>query len=282
MSYNIESLKKKIAVLQGQKPEQKEKKDLPKFTWFKPQVNKSYDVRFLTLTDKDGNPLEQPFFEVAYYDNPELTKKRFVAPSQFGKADPIKDLVLELNKDRSKEAWFTRKKLTPKERYYTALIVRGGTSDVSGETKPVSEDTVVIWELTPKLCKDVYAILVHTDYVDEDLFSMEHGYDFTINVNPTDKTFNGFAVKEIKMQPRRKSSPVTKNKKDLEKITSQVPNFHNYFEAQVIEEERLQEILENFLSSGEGGSNENSDSEERGEINMTAALNDINEQFKDL
>jgi len=282
MSYNIESLKKKIAVLQGQKPEQKEKKDLPKFTWFKPQVNKSYDVRFLTLTDKEGNPLEQPFFEVAYYDNAELTKKRFVAPSQFGKADPIKDLVLELNKDRSKEAWFTRKKLTPKERYYTALIVRGGTSDVSGETKPVPEDTVVIWELTPKLCKDVYAILVHTDYVDEDLFSMDHGYDFTITVNPTDKTFNGFAVKEIKMQPRRKSSPVTKNKKDLEKITSQIPNFHNYFEAQVIEEERLQEILENFLSGGEGANSENSDSEERGEINMTAALNDINEQFKDL
>jgi hypothetical protein len=280
MSYNIESLKKKIAILQGQKPEQKEKKDLPKFVWFKPQVNKSYDVRFLTLTDKDGNPLEQPFFEVSYYDNTELAKRRFVAPSQFGKPDPIKDMVLELAKDRSKEAWFMRKKLTPKERYYAAMIVRGGTSDVSGEIKPVSEDTVVIWELTPKLCKDVYAILVHTDYVDEDLFSLENGYDFTITVNPTDKLFNGHPVKEIKMQPRRKSSPLTKNKKDVEKITSQVPNFYNYFDSQVLDEEKMQETLQAFLSGKADGDTD--DTSERGEIDMASALSDIDKQFAGL
>jgi len=280
-SYNIEAIKKKIAQLQGNV--KTEKKEQPKFTWFKPQIGKQYDVRFIPLLDGEGNPLSQPFFETAFYDNKELTKFRFPAPSQFGEPDPIKDLVFELAKDRSKEAWLLKKKLTPKERYYAALIVRGGTSDVSGDTKPVSEDTVILWEFTSKICKDVYATLVHPDYVDEDLFDLDTGYDFTVSVNATDKVFEGHPVKEIKLQPRRKASKVA-DKKTLEKILAQRPNLHDYFKAQIKSQEQIDEMLQAFLASkteDASVSNENGLAK-GGEVDMTAALADIDKQFADL
>lgn len=293
MSYDIEALKKKIAQLQNQKGgDSKDNKSKQQLVWFKPQVNKQYDVRFLTLMDEKGEPLNSPFYEIGYYDNPELTKTRFISPSSFGKPDPIRELVMDMAKDRSKESWLQRKKLTPKERYYSAIIVRGGTSDCSGETKPVPEETVMVWELSPKLTKDIYAILVHPDYVEEDLFSTDNGYDFTVSVNPTDKLFNGFPVKEIKLQPRRKSSPLASKKSVLDKILTQRPNFHEYFVGQVFDEEKIEEILQNFLMGKDEGNDgievmsaiaTKSGPGDRGsDIDMSKALAEIDSQFEDL
>jgi len=238
-TYNLDSIKEKITSLTSAA----EKKagtgggERAKINWWKPEIG-SHDIRFLPLLSADGTPNPQPFFEVSYYDSKELTEKRFVAPAQFGGTDPLREAALEYAKDKkNRSSWLAWKKLTPKERYYAAVLVRGQ-----------EEKGVFVWELSPKICKDIYAILVHPDYAEEDMFSTENGYDFTLTVSATDKTFNGYPVKDIKLQPRRKSSKALPKKELVETVMKQIPNFEAYFKAQVKSEEELLQIRENFIA----------------------------------
>lgn len=269
MSYNLEAIKAKISALSGA-PKSGEK---AKINWWKPQLG-THDIRFVPLTDGSGNALAQPFFEVAYYDNKDLGDRRFVAPSQYGQPDPLKEVAMELAKDKSKEAWLVRKKLTPRERYYAAVFVRG------------EEDKgIQVWEISPKVCKDIYSLLVMPDYADEDLFSVENGFDFTVSVTATDKTFNGHPVKEIKLVPRRKSSKLAPKKEQIEALVKQVPNFEAYFKAQVKTEEELCQIRDNFLAaqSDDSGYAENTaEGTARGGDTVESAAADVNAAFADL
>jgi len=239
MSYNLNAIKSKIEQLSGAKNKKSgDGGNRARINWFKPGLGQ-HDVRFLPYQDANG----QPFQEVAYYDSKLLSEMRFVAPTQFGMKDPVFELLTELKKDRSKEAWSLWKNLTPRERYYAPIIVRGE-----------EEKGVQIWELNGRLVKDIYSILAHPDYKDENLMDPEKGYDFTVMVSPTDKTFNGNAVKEIKLQPRRKPSPLAEKDADREKLIAGIPNLEAYFKAQVKSEEQMAAMLENFLNSSDSGS----------------------------
>jgi len=270
-SYTLNNIKEKITSLTGN---QKSTTEKAKITWAKLGIG-TYDVRFVGLLDGSGNPLAQPFYEVSYYDNKELSERRFVAPSQFGMEDPIKEAAMELAKDKSREAWLVRKKLTPRERYYAAIIIRGE-----------EEKGLQVWELSPKLCKDIYGILVHPDYADEDMFSADNGYDFTVTVSATDKTFNNFPVKEIKLQPRRKASKLLPKKEQVEALMKTVPNFEAYFKAQVKSADELVQIRDNFLAiqSGEQVAGEVTvEGTSRGQTESSdKAVADVDAAFKDI
>lgn len=270
MSYNIDALKAKINALSGPVKSGDTK---AKITWWKPQIG-THDVRFVPLSDGEGNPLSQPFFEVAYYDDKALSEKRFVAPSQFGGEDPLKVVALELAKDRSREGWLVRKKLTPRERYYAAVLVRGE-----------EEKGLQVWEISPQVCKDIYSLLVMPDYVDDDLFSTETGFDFTVSVTATDKTFNGHPVKAIKLVPRRKASKLAAKKEQIDALMKTVPNFHAYFKAQVKSVEELEGIRDNFLAGLAGESGEQTGEgtyRGAGEASTEAAMADVNAAFQDM
>lgn len=239
MAYNLDAIKAKINQLSGAKSGGGNK-DRAKINWFKPGLGQ-HNVRFLPYSDQNG----QPFQEIAYYDSKLLSEWRFVSPSQFGMEDPVFEMLTELKKDRSKEAWKLWKNLQPRERYYAPIIVRGE------ESKGVQ-----IWELNSKIVKDIYSVLAHPDYKDENLMDAENGYDFTVMVSPTDKTFNGNPVKEIKLQPRRKPSPLAENEADQEKFLKGIPNLEAYFKAQVKSKEDMVQMLENFLA-GNSGTGEN-------------------------
>lgn len=271
-TYNLDALKQKITSLSNtNKKTSNEQKSKIKF--WKPEIG-THEVRFLPLRDKDGNPFGQPFYEVAYYDNKDISEKRIVAPSQFGSPDPLKDMALELAKDRSKEAWMVRKKLTPRERFYAAILVRGGDS----------EKELQIWELSPKLCKDVYTLLVSPDYAEEDMFSLDNGYDFTVTVTPTDKTFNGYVVKEIKLLPRRKASKALPKKELVEAVMAQMPDFESFFKSQVKSEEEMIAIRDNFLAvqAGEAVGTEDANGTSRGDAGQEKALKEVDSAFADL
>lgn len=241
--YNLDAIKAKINQLSGNRGSTGTKTEKAKIVWWKPQLGQ-HDIRFLPYQDRNG----QPFHEVSYYDSRLLSERRFVAGCQFeDTVDPVFNLLTELKKDRSKEAWTLWRNLQPKERYYAPIIVRG------------EEDKgVQLWELNSKLVKDIYSVLAHPDYKDENLMDPETGYDFTVTVSPTDKTFAGNPVKDIKLQPRRKTSPLTKSADTTEKILAGIPNLEAYFKAQVKDEDELNAILQNFLA-GNGSSVEVTD-----------------------
>lgn len=272
-NYNLDALKEKINSLSSNGKKTGDQK--AKINWWKPELG-THEVRFIPLTDREGKPLGQPFFEVSYYDNKDLGEKRFVAPSQFGQPDPLKDVLMELAKDRSKEAWQVKKKITPKERYYAAIVVRGEENEKKG---------LQVWELSPKLCKEIYTLLVNPDYAEEDMFSIDNGYDFTVTVTATDKTFNGYPVKDIKLLPRRKTSKLLPKKDQVEVVLKQLPDFEAFFRAQVKSEEEMIAVRDNFLSLQAGEMiDESADASgtKRGSGTSEQVLADVNDAFADL
>jgi hypothetical protein len=232
-SYNIDDIKKKINQLSGVRGSKLNNEEKQKLQWFKPTLGQ-HSVRFLPYRHSDNN---QPFAEISYYDNALLTQNRLVAPLQFGQEDPIFEALAQLKTDTSKEAWMVWRNLTTKPRYYAPILVRGE------EAKGVQ-----IWELSPKLANKVFQVLANPDYEGEDLFDPNTGFDFLVNVTPTDKTFKNNPVKEIEFSPRRKSTPLATTDAEIEKLLAAVPNLHAYFKAQVPSVETLSNALENFLA----------------------------------
>lgn len=267
MAYNLEALKSKLAAFNGENKKGGEKS---KLQFWKPEVGE-VDVRFLPY--KDSN--EQPFQEVTYYDNKQLSERRMVVPSQFGCEDPVQELITELKKDRSKEAWKMVKALSAKTRYYAPVLVRGQ-----------EEKGVQIWEFSQTICKDIYSILVHQDYREENLMDPHNGYDFTVAATVVPgKTFNGYPVKEIKLTPRRKATKIAKTQAEIDKIVKAIPNLEEHFKGQVRPYEEVKTALEGFLAvdaSAEASETGTDHNAAAGTASTDAAVDDINKQFEDL
>jgi len=244
MAYNLDAIKQKIADLSGGR--NGGKSDRVKLTWFKPSLladgsKNSYEIRFMPYTDRQG----QPFEEVSYYDNKELSERRFVSPAQYQLEDPIFDLINELRKENTRETWRLMNNLRPKDRFYAPIVVRG------------EEDRgVQIWELNSKILKDIYSILAHPDYADEDMMDAENGFDFTLDVEDSGKMFGKWKVKNYNLTPRRKPTRLAKGKKDVDALVASVPDLEAYFKGQVRNPEQLQQTVENFLAKTAGDDGE--------------------------
>jgi hypothetical protein len=238
MSYDIEAMKKKIAALSGGNKPAKgasgEKSDRPRLAWAKFGLGQ-HDLRILPYKDSNGQPVQ----EVSYYDTRLLSEMRFPAPAQWGAPDPIFDLLTDLKKDYgNKNSWKLFRELRPRERYFVPVLVRG------------EEDKgPQIWEFNSKMLKELYAIFTHPDYQDEDMTNPQTGYDFTLSVSPTDKTFNGYVVKEYKLQARRKPSPVMQSQVDTDAVLAKIPDLESYFKAGIKTVDQLNEIIESFLAN---------------------------------
>lgn len=238
MSYNIEAMKKKIAAISGGNKaaagSNGQKSDRPKLAWAKFGLG-SHDIRILPYKDSNSQPVQ----EVSYYDTRLLSEQRFVCPAQWGSPDPIFDLLADLKKDYgNKNSWKLYLQLRPRERYFVPVIVRG------------EEDKgPQVWEFNSKMLKELYAIFTHPDYQDEDMTDPQNGYDFTLTLTPTDKTFNGYVVKDYKLQARRKPSPIMQSQADVDAMLAKIPDLENYFKAGVKTVEQLNEIIESFLAN---------------------------------
>lgn len=235
MTYNINAIKDRLKHLNNEKKtsDKKNTKDAPKLQFWKPAMGLNV-VRFLPYDDGNG----QPFQEINYYNSKKLSERRVIAPVQFGMPDPVADLLESLRPERAKkEVWNIMKELQMKPTYYAPVIVRG------------QEDRgVQIWEMNPTIVKSIYATLTHPDWVDEDLFHPENGYDFTVEVTDSGKKFNDFMVKAYTINPRRKPEPLAKNKSDREKLIASTPNLLEHNKQYVKSEESLKDLIANFLA----------------------------------
>ncbi len=251
----MDAVKARLAQLNNNYKPVKAETEKAKFPFFKPQLGekgavKVYDVRFLPYADKNG----QPFEEVMYYNN--IADSRVIAPVQYGLVDPIDGFLRELLKEtkgfteQSKAAWKQHNSIKAKPRFYAVILVRG------------EEDKgPQVWEFSSDVCKKIYNQLTDKDYVDEDLLSVETGYDFAVTVSAVaGKTFNGYPVKEFDIKPRRKASKLG-TKDQVTKWMAAVPNLAEYFQGFAPNEEKAGTILENFMN---GGSKDSADSSSTG------------------
>ena len=245
MGYSIEAIKAKLAAKDQSTGSTTGDTD-GRIRFFKPSLGpnntpKEYDIRFAPYEDSMGQPIQT----VAYYSKLQDGMDRFVVPTQFGLPDPVKAVFEKMRK--TKEGWQIAKLLKPMDKAAAQVL------DRSEEAKGWQ-----LWEFNTDLRDDIYAVLVHKDNIDEQLFSPETGYDFTLTVSHKigkdgkPSFFNGYPVKDYKLVQRKRSSKLMKDEKGTKKLLSEIVNLEEYYKGKVKSPEDLQEALEAFMQKLQG------------------------------
>ena len=98
MAIDLDAIRKKLNQLSGNNSKRR--------AMWRPPEGETVSVRILGFTDNDGNPFKERWFYYNIGNNPGL-----LAPYQFGKPDPIQELITKLRDDGSKESYENRNAL---------------------------------------------------------------------------------------------------------------------------------------------------------------------------
>lgn len=234
MSY-LEAVKKAIEAKEAKLANKGQKSNIK---YFKPEMG-STNIRFLPYTDPVNG---LPWQEMHFYDAKNLSKYRMISPSFFNEEDAILDFYNEQRKTR--EGWLLVKDLKPKDRYFFNIVVRGKEAEGA-----------MLWEVSKDVKDALQVIIVGDENAEEDIFSVENGFDFALTVSQaTDqsgkpRTFNGYPVKKYTLTQKRNKSPLSKDKELVKSILESSINVYEHFKAMCPNKEKITEALENFANS---------------------------------
>lgn len=218
------------------KPQYTKKEFVPAYPTWKPEIGKTYKVRFIQPTD---NVTDEPFYEILFYRNLEANK-RFVAPYQFGLPDSVKEEYDAIRRDN----WDVAKNLKANETYFSLLLDRG--NEAAG---------IQVFEFSKEIRDQIYNALQSEDYQDKDVFDPVDGYDFEIKVFPkTDnsgkpKLWNGKQVRGYSFQLRISPSPLAKTPEERTKLIESAPKILEIQKGFVKSPENLRKVLDAFYEA---------------------------------
>ena len=219
MAIDFDAIRKKLGQLSGNNSRRN-------VTW-RPQEGEEHTVRLLSFADNDGQPFKERWFYYNVGNNPGL-----LAPYQFGKPDPIQELINKLRDDGSKESYELAKKLYPKMRSYAPVVVRG------------EEDKGVrIWAFGKTVYQSLLNIMLDEDY--GDITDPEDGRD--VKVNCTKAPGRQWAMTEVR--PRGKSTSLAKAGDQAQQWVDSIPDLDDLYTLKTYEE--LEKIVNDWLSSDE-------------------------------
>ena len=224
MSIDFEAIKRKLERLSGTTRNRS--------VMWKPTEGEEHTVRLLSFPNNDGQPFKELQF---YYNIP--GQRGLLAPSQFGKRDPIQELINKLRDEGSKESYEMAKKLYPKMRIYAACIVRG------------EEDKgPQIWGFGKTVYQKLLSLMLDEDY--GDITDPTTGRDVKVscNKNPGQQ----WAMTEV--TPRGKSTPLNTNPAQAKEWMSNIPNIDDIFTCKSYDE--LSTIVNNWLNGEEEAASE--------------------------
>jgi len=218
MAVDIEAIKRRVAELSGVKK-------TSSVQMWKPGLGE-YKVRCLPWKNSaDGQPFAERWF---YYIG---ENAGILTPKQFGKPDPIDDLIRKLYSSGKPDDRVLAKKLAPKMRCYAPVIVRG------------EEDKgVQIWSFG----KLVYQRMLGF-FLDEevgDILSPSEGFDLKVSITKQPgKQFNDTTV-----DPARKSSPLHADSATAQKWMDNIPSIDDMYRLKSTQE--IEAVLNNWLNGG--------------------------------
>ena len=225
MSINLDAIRKKLNELSGQA--YKKRSD----TFWRPEVG-SHLVRLLPFKDNDGQPFKERYF---YYDIG--SGPGILAPSKFGKPDPIHEFIQKLEQDRNKNSWELIKKLRPKMRAYAPVLVRG------------EEDKgPKLWAFGKKVYQDLLNVFVDSDY--GDITNPTEGFDLKVTVVHA----QGRMFPDTSVQPKPRPSPLHEDKKIITKYLDSIPDLDEFFTLQTYDE--IKQRLDEWASSSADASSD--------------------------
>ena len=221
MAIDFEAIRKKLNQLSGTNS----RKSL---SW-RPVEGEDATVRLLSFPDNDGQPFQERWFYYNIGNNPGL-----LAPYQFGKDDPIQELITKLRDDGSKESYELAKKLYPKMRCYAPVIVRG------------EEDKGVrVWSFGKTVYQSLLNIMLDEDY--GDITDVAEGRD--VKVICTKAPGRMWATTEVR--PRGRSSKLSNNDSQITEWTKNIPSLNDMYELKTYAE--LEKIVNDWLNGDDFG-----------------------------
>ena len=224
MAIDMDSIRRKLGQLSGANSKRN-------IMW-RPEEGEETTVRLLAYPDNDGQPFKELMFYYNIGNNPGL-----LAPYQFGKPDPIQELINKLRDDGSKESYELAKKLYPKMRCFAPVVVRG------------EEDKGVrLWAFGKQLYQSLLNYMLDEDY--GDITDVTDGNDIRINCFKAPGKM--WATTEVR--PRPKSSPLSESDDQIKKWTSSIPRVDDMYEAKSYEE--LERIVNAWLNGDDEDSGE--------------------------
>ncbi len=219
MALDLDAIRRKLNQLSGNSSKRN--------TMWRPQEGEEATVRLLSFPDNDGQPFKERWFYYNIGNNPGL-----LAPYQFGKPDPIQELINKLRDDGSKESYELAKKLYPKMRSYAPVIVRG------------EEDKGVrLWAFGKMVYQSLLNIMLDEDY--GDITDPGDGRD--VKVVCTKAPGRMWASTEVR--PRGKSSALSSDSAQTKTWLGEIPDLDEMFTLKSYEE--LEKIVNDWLNGTE-------------------------------
>ena len=219
MAVDFDAIRAKLARLSGANTNRN-------ITW-KPTEGEEHTVRLISFPDNDG----QPFKEIQWYYNIPGARG-LVAPFQFGKKDPVQELITKLREEGSKESYEMAKKLYPSMRTYAAVVVRGQ-----------EDEGVKIWSFGKTVYQKLLSIMLDEDY--GDITDPLEGRD--IKVVCTKPPGKKYAMTDV--MPRGKSTKLSTNSKTSKDWLGNIPNVEDLYTLKSYDE--ISGILERWINGDE-------------------------------
>jgi hypothetical protein len=261
MGIDLASIRKKLNQLSGQNSKRN--------VMWRPEEGSETTVRLMAYPDNDGQPFKELMFYYNIGNNPGL-----LAPYQFGKADPIQELITNLRDEGSKESYELAKKLYPKMRCYAPVIVRG------------EEDKGVrLWAFGKQIYQTLLNFMLDEDY--GDITDPSSGRDIRVVCTKTPGRM--WATTEVR--PRGKDTPLSEDQSKAKNWLDNIPDANDLYDLKSYQE--LENIVNAWLNGEEeserGGNNNNtsndstsSNSEEDNNSPDKLAKKSLDDAFADL
>jgi hypothetical protein len=176
------------------------------------------------VPSEDGDPFKDYWFHYNVGNNP-----GFLSPKKnFGEEDPLDNFVRSLFKEGSEDSIKMAKSLMARQRFFAPVLVRGE-----------EEKGVRVWGFGKMAYQELLNLVLNPDY--GDITDVDDGTDLVITYGKPP----GAQFPQTTITPRRKSSPLTKTKKQTKDYLEQVPDVTTLFEKK--SPNQVQEMLDQFL-----------------------------------
>lgn len=254
MAINLDQIKAKLQQLQQASTGGKTSDHL-----WKPPVGKS-QVRIVPYAFDKNNPFQELYFHY------EVGKRTMISPITYGRPDPIVEFAEKLKKSGDKDDWKLGKKIEPKFRVYTPVIVRGQ-----------EQEGVKFWSFGKQIYTELLGVITDPDY--GDITDLMNGRDLTVEHTPAEKE-GGFASFAVRVKPN--TSPATTDKEVAEKIAKHQKNLKDLFTELSYQE--MTEVLQKWLepSSETEGAKDNQNKSGVSSAKVASKVEDISGAFDSL
>jgi len=218
MAIDLEAIRKRVSELSGIKK-------TSSVQMWKPKIGE-HKIRCLPWKNSaEGQPFMERWF---YYigDNTGI-----LAPNQFGKPDPINDLIRKLYSSGKPDDRILAKKLQPKMRCYAPVVVRGQ-----------EDQGVMVWSFG----KIVYQRMLGF-FLDEevgDVLDPNEGFDLKVTLSQAP----GKQFMDTMVDPSRRPSKLHDDASVSKKWLDSVPNIDDMYRLKSTQE--IETILNNWLNGG--------------------------------